>query len=99
MSGSGRARAVRADTTRKDEAAMFIKLLAHLLGDYATYAAPQVLLAKEGQRHPTELADLCGIRFAAMSEVREVSGGKVYATEAGCFARLRHAVRNGSFAV
>ncbi len=50
---------------------LLIKLLAHLLGDYATYAAPAVLMAKDGQRHPTELADLCGIRFAAMSEVRE----------------------------
>lgn len=51
---------------------LLVKLIVHLMGDYATYAAPGLLMVKEhGDRHPTELADLCGIRFAAMSEVKE----------------------------
>jgi putative DNA primase/helicase len=49
---------------------VFVKVLVKALGGYAMYAAPDVLMAKEGQRHPTELADLCGARFAALSEVR-----------------------------
>lgn len=37
------------------------------LGDYATQAAPDLLLAKRGA-HPTELADLFGARFVASVE-------------------------------
>lgn len=51
---------------------LLVKLIVRIMGDYATYAAPQLLMMKEhGERHPTELADLHGIRFAAMSEVKE----------------------------
>lgn len=55
----------------KNGKSVFVKVLVKLLGDYAIYAAPDVLMAKErGDRHPTELADLCGARLAAMSEIR-----------------------------
>lgn len=49
---------------------VFVRAISHLLGDYATYAAPDILMAREGQRHPTELADLFGVRFAALSEAK-----------------------------
>jgi len=50
---------------------VFVKALVRLLGDYATYAAPDVLMSSDHHRHPTELADLCGVRFAAMSETKK----------------------------
>lgn len=50
---------------------VFIKVLVQLLGDYAAYAAPDVLMSSDHHRHPTELADLAGIRFAAMSETKK----------------------------
>jgi P4 family phage/plasmid primase-like protien len=40
------------------------------LGDYATEAAPELLLTKRGA-HPTELADLFGARFVAATETDE----------------------------
>lgn len=49
---------------------VLVKVLVRLLGDYATYAAPDVLMVSDHHRHPTELADLAGRRFAALSEVR-----------------------------
>jgi len=48
-----------------------ITTLLHLMGDYAKQAAPDLLLAKKGETHPTELADLLGCRFVAGIEVDE----------------------------
>jgi len=48
-----------------------ITTLLHLMGDYAKQAAPDLLLAKKGESHPTELADLLGCRFVAGIEVDE----------------------------
>lgn len=42
-----------------------------LLGPYAMQAAPDLLLAKHGEAHPTEQADLHGARLAVCSEVDE----------------------------
>ncbi|MBI2839227.1 MAG: hypothetical protein HYX75_12995 [Acidobacteria bacterium] len=42
-----------------------------LLADYARHAAPDLLLAKSGERHPTELADLRGARFVTIVELPE----------------------------
>jgi putative DNA primase/helicase len=39
-------------------------------GDYGTQAAPDLLIAKKGS-HPTELADLFGMRFVASIEVED----------------------------
>lgn len=39
-----------------------------LLGPYAMQAPPDLLLNKRHDRHPTELADLCGRRFVATVE-------------------------------
>ena len=39
--------------------------------DYAIQAAPDLLLAKRGQAHPTEMADLFSVRMAVCTEVGE----------------------------
>jgi putative DNA primase/helicase len=49
----------------------FTKILRELLGDYGTQAAPDLLLAKHGEAHPTEIADLHGARFALCQEVEQ----------------------------
>ena len=51
-------------------------ILMHILGDYAIQGAPGLLLAKHGEAHPTEVADLEGTRFVANSEVEK---GKPFA--------------------
>jgi putative DNA primase/helicase len=47
----------------------FLLILQELLGEYATQAAPELLLTKKGDKHPTEVADLCGCRVAVSTEV------------------------------
>ena len=47
-----------------------INALMQTLGDYAQLAAPDLLLAKRGA-HPTELADLFGMRFVASASVED----------------------------
>ena len=51
-------------------------MIMELLGDYAIQGAPGLLLAKQGESHPTEVADLEGTRFVANSEVEK---GKPFA--------------------
>lgn len=51
-------------------------MIMHVLGDYAIQGAPGLLLAKKGESHPTEVADLEGARFVANSEVEK---GKPFA--------------------
>ena len=51
-------------------------MIMHLLGEYAIQGAPGLLLAKQGESHPTEVADLEGTRFVANSEVEK---GKPFA--------------------
>jgi putative DNA primase/helicase len=50
--------------------------LMHVLGDYAIQGAPGLLLAKKGESHPTEVADLEAARFVANAEVEK---GKPFA--------------------
>lgn len=47
----------------------FLLTLQELLGDYATQAAPELLLTKKGESHPTDVADLVGRRVAVSTEV------------------------------
>lgn len=47
----------------------FLNLLCYVLGDYAFTLAPDVLVEKRGDSHPTELADLEGKRLAIGTEV------------------------------
>ncbi|MDC0743168.1 DNA primase family protein [Polyangium mundeleinium] len=47
----------------------FLLILQALLGEYATQAAPELLLTKKGDAHPTEVADLFGRRVAVSTEV------------------------------
>ena len=51
-------------------------ILMHVLGDYAIQGAPGLLLAKQNESHPTEVADLEGARFCANAEVEK---GKPFA--------------------
>jgi P4 family phage/plasmid primase-like protien len=49
----------------------FLSLVMAALGDYAKQAAPELLTYSKNDRHPTELADLVGVRFVASIEVDE----------------------------
>jgi P4 family phage/plasmid primase-like protien len=51
-------------------------ILMYIMGDYAIQGAPGLLMAKRGESHPTEVADLEGVRFVANSEVEK---GKPFA--------------------
>ena len=48
---------------------VFLDVILRILGDYALRAAPDLVLAKVGEAHPTELADLEGRRFVVCSEI------------------------------
>lgn len=50
---------------------VFMNTLRAILGDYAKQAPMQVLLANNGDRHPTELANLNGARLVLASESPE----------------------------
>jgi putative DNA primase/helicase len=47
----------------------FLKTLQDLLGDYAMQGAPDLLLSKKGDSHPTDQADLMGARFVVCTEI------------------------------
>jgi P4 family phage/plasmid primase-like protien len=49
----------------------FLETLLSLMGNYATQAAPNLLLEKKNESHPTELADLLGRRFVISTEVEQ----------------------------
>jgi putative DNA primase/helicase len=46
----------------------FAEAIAHALGDYAKVFSPEVLMESKGERHPTDLAQFMGVRFALTSE-------------------------------
>jgi putative DNA primase/helicase len=48
---------------------VFLDVVLKILGDYGLRAAPDLVLAKIGEAHPTELADLEGRRFVVCSEI------------------------------
>lgn len=52
-----------------------VKALSHAMGEYASAAPPGLLMARYGERHPTELAALQGKRFVAAAESGE--GGRL----------------------
>lgn len=47
------------------------RVLMDILGEYALRAAPGLLIASKHERHPTEVADLCGSRLVFSVEVEE----------------------------
>lgn len=47
----------------------YLETLAGVMGDYATQAAPNLLLEKKNDSHPTEIADLMGRRLVMSTEV------------------------------
>lgn len=50
---------------------VLLDVLLALLGDYAHRAAPELVLAKHNEAHPTELADLEGRRLIVCSEIEQ----------------------------
>lgn len=48
-----------------------VETLLSLMGDYGIQAAPEILSLRKGEVHPTEQADLRGVRLAAAQEVKE----------------------------
>jgi putative DNA primase/helicase len=54
----------------------FARVLLDLLGDYATQGAPDLLLAKRNESHPTEVADLLGCRLVVC---QEIEAGRAFA--------------------
>src|SRR6185503_14249926 len=46
-----------------------ITVVLFVMGDYASPAAPDLLLSRHGERHPTEIADLFGKRLVSCVEV------------------------------
>lgn len=46
----------------------FAEALVDVLGDYARVFSPEVLMESKGERHPTDLAQFMGVRFALTSE-------------------------------
>ena len=49
----------------------FINAIEDVFGDYATTAASTLLIAKDHETHPTEVADLFGVRLAVSSEMKQ----------------------------
>jgi putative DNA primase/helicase len=49
----------------------FIDPLVAMMGDYADYTAPTLLLQEKGSKHPTEVADLFRLRLAVAQELNE----------------------------
>lgn len=49
----------------------FVGTLQTMMGDYAKQGAPDLLLAKRGESHPAEQADLQGARLVSCSEVEQ----------------------------
>jgi P4 family phage/plasmid primase-like protien len=47
---------------------VFLTTLLAAMGDYGIQAAPDLLLAKSGESHPTEIADLFGARLVVATE-------------------------------
>ena len=62
----------------KNGKSVFIDTLQELLGPYGTSAAPGLLMSKN-EAHPTEVADLFGVRLAVASEIKK---GRVFDEEA-----------------
>ena len=48
-----------------------LDLVLWLMGDYALKLPASVLMAQRGERHPTEIAQLCGVRLAISNEIDE----------------------------
>lgn len=50
---------------------VLLDVILALLGDYGCRAAPDLVLAKQGEAHPTEVADLEGRRMVVCSEIEQ----------------------------
>lgn len=73
------------------------EVLRRVLGDYATEAAPNLLIQRKHEQHPTELADLFGRRLVTSSEIPEGSfldESKVKALTGGGIQKARYSRRD-----
>ncbi len=52
---------------------VFVKTIGHLLGDYSTILAPDLLEITRNDQHPTSVADLYGMRLATSCETERAS--------------------------
>ncbi|MCO6046176.1 phage/plasmid primase, P4 family [Aeoliella sp. ICT_H6.2] len=50
---------------------VIVETIRHIMGDYCVKAPHGFGIARKNERHPTELADLCGSRLAIISETDE----------------------------
>ena len=50
---------------------LLINMLRYILGPYCGPMAPGLLMAREGEAHPAEVADLFGLRLATSSETKQ----------------------------
>lgn len=57
--------------TGKNGKSTFVGVVLEMLGDYAIAAAPNLLMAKVSDSHPTEQADLHGKRFVVCQETEQ----------------------------
>jgi putative DNA primase/helicase len=57
--------------TGRNGKSTFLNTLMAMLGPYAMKATAELLIARKGDRHPTERADLCGKRFVTAIETGE----------------------------
>jgi len=57
--------------TGRNGKSTFLNTVLSLLGDYGLAAAPELLMTRNNDRHPTELADLFGKRFVVAIETQE----------------------------
>lgn len=55
----------------KNGKSTFVTVLLELMGDYARAGAPNLLLSKQGETHPTEQADLFARRLVVCQETEE----------------------------
>jgi P4 family phage/plasmid primase-like protien len=70
----------------------FLRTLLELVGDYGIQTAPDILIAKNQEGHPTEVADLFGCRLAVCQELeagRPFAEAKVKQLTGGDIIRAR----------
>ena len=57
--------------TGRNGKSTLVEIILALLGEFGIQAAPEILSLRRGEPHPTEQADLLGVRLAAAQEVKE----------------------------
>ncbi|MBA7540851.1 hypothetical protein ES705_33154 [subsurface metagenome] len=77
-------------------------ILGNVLGDYIQEAAPNLLVLSKFERHPTELAELAGLRIIFSSEIgqdKRLDEQRVKELTGGGLAKRAHFMRQDNFAL